>query len=808
MSFKGKTCLFCLKQRQILVKDQETVKTLRKVYNLEVTSEECRICAECHFNIGQINQFKNNIEAASDIEPDNCFVCKSEITLTEPDVERVVDYLRKQCTTIDFSSTDAVKACVTCLYLLEISIKYEKLAKNYANTQRICKQFATLRECNVALWKIDLDTLGSICGLQKHSKNENRGVKRGRTSAGSRDEQPTKRSKLEDGAVLPVMLTKLTPTVNRPGMKKGSSSSPSGSKGKGSKSSDKFFIKLPMPKMNWKKQKRPKTKTSHSPIRVIPQKPTTEELNHIFNTDLRPLSVQIEHVDLSSYMNRTIAHDKAARLSRKPRKEEFIGLDEEDMVDFQNTSISSVGKRKSILITERIESPNSAKKKVKFSDSPSIKYVERVDLSGRDDDEESDEDDDKDDADYEGFKRGNKKGPKDSKTPNGTSPSTPENGRSRRGVKQTPNNNDLEENVTEKISEAESSASVADETAANVKDKNSDERREKSETPPVVEKNQAEDDLLGKDKSCDTEGNPCDSTQNHDVSENTDKPTDTTGNIAETRDKPLESTDTEEVKEEQSTSTVDTSAPMDAEDSNSAGEVETDTAEPMKTSDDNADSPDAEMKDVDQPDDVEMHEAKAASPVDVEMKDLNGETESIKKTTGDCLQSTSEEPVDTDFDTFDKQEEEIQNVKDSLVNILGVEISDSENEVSQDNVQQSNSAPEEVQNDQKENKNEEESSNLKDETQPEENEEKYVTEEESAEKIEHNNEVTQTEQKADETHDADKPAEGTTTPEKKNQSFSSLDDVDDISDDDDILDQLDNNGVRTPDLPPLGEDSL
>lgn len=151
-----------------------------------------------------------------------------------------------------------------------------------------------------------------------------------------------------------------------------------------------------------------------------------DDLNRIFKVELRPLFVRIEHVDLSSYLNRTISHDKTTRHPRKPKKEEFIGLDEEDVVELQqnNTSISSVGKRKSILVTDRIESPNSAKKKVKFSDSPSIKYVEKVNFSDDDDDDSEDQKD----ADYEGSKPSKKKSPK---VQNGGA--TPENGKPRRG---------------------------------------------------------------------------------------------------------------------------------------------------------------------------------------------------------------------------------------------------------------------------------------------------------------------------------------------------------------------------------------
>lgn len=457
MDARNKTCLFCLKPRQILVDNAKTAKAITEIYNVKLPKDGCRICIECHFNIARVREFKRTIENATDYDVDSCFVCKSENTVNEPGVDRVVKYLIKQCTTFDFGNTDTIKACITCLHVLDTCIKYEKMAKNYASAQRFCKQYSTLKECNIALWKIDLDALSDICGdggdwnsstMSNKNKQKTTNAKRGRSSLGDGG-GPAKKSKLEEESVLPVMLTKLTPA----GPKK---TSPPNLKGKTVKQNDKIFIKLPLFTKPKKKIPRKKFGPPHSPSRTIPASPSVEDLNRIFGVDLRPLNIRIEHVDLSSYMNKTIAHDTASRQLRKPKNEEFIGLDEEDVADLQNTSInSSICKRKSILITDRTESPNSAKKTVKFSDSPSIKYVDKLDFT---DDENGSKDKSDEDEDYEEAKC-KKRGPKQL---NGTSPSnsdTPENGeaRSKGRSKKSETGKNGEDGETEEVDTANKS---------------------------------------------------------------------------------------------------------------------------------------------------------------------------------------------------------------------------------------------------------------------------------------------------------------------------------------------------------------
>lgn len=805
MNVKNKTCLFCLKTRQILVDDSSTARAIQKIYSITLPSDECRICIECHFNIDRIREFKQSIDRCSDFEVDSCFVCKSENTVSEPGVDRVVDYLLKQCTTIDIGNTDTVRACTTCLHLLEICIKYEKLARNYANCQRFCKQFETIRDCNVALGKIDLDTLGDICASFESNRGRGKkGKKRGRGSWAGRDENASKRSKKEDGSVLPVMLTKLTPTMTpagRPGKKSLSPDSSSSKKGK-AKHNSKIFIKLPGPRKQHGKKQRAKRITyeaPHSPSIAIPRDPSVDDLNRIFNVELRPLSVRIEHMDLSSYLNRTISHDKTTRQPRKSKKEEFIGLDEEDVNELQqnNTSISSVGKRKSILVTERIESPNSAKKKVKFSDSPSIKYVDKLNFS----DEDEDDSEDQKDGDYEGSKPAKKKSPM---AQNGVG--TPQNGKARRGrpkkAKDVPEEDDKKDADSPKEGSVDSSEKKEDEIdkdSINVEANKTDEKNEASSTS----EREKIGELLGKNKE-------------ETVLEN--------GNAKEEKKldeitEPLQSV-------EAAISSLDADlseaapedAPMDtAEEQALAMAVE---EAPNETENKAVETVDEEMKDTPEldklPEDVEMTESKPPPevPEDVEMKEAsavevvedhiqNSDTERVA-----AENETEDVPAEsaaTEFEASDR-EDEIDQVKQCLNNLLGEQISDSEPSQTGD---QSSQEEEKVETKLNETHNPELDS--KTETEVKKPQETLMPLNAEPELEPESSQVIKSP-----TPTPPQPPPAPETPEKKDQTFSSLDDVDDISDDDGILDQLDqdgegeqqNNRKRSPDLPPLGEDSL
>lgn len=246
------------------------------------------------------------------------------------------------------------------------------------------------------------------------------------------------------------------------------------------KQSDKIFIKLPLfSKPKKKLHQRKKYGPPHSPSRSIPASPSVDALNRIFSVELRPLTVRIEHIDLSTYLNKTISHDTANRQLRKPRNEEFIGLDEEDVVELQNTSMnSSISKRKSILITERTESPNSAKKKVKFSDSPSIKYVDKLDFS---EEENGTKVTDDDDEDYE-VRKSKKKTPK---PPNGTSPATPENGKPRpRGRPKKVTNDENDEDDQKDVESSKTETEPEDAGTSKEKDgvTNRGHEKDKDET--------------------------------------------------------------------------------------------------------------------------------------------------------------------------------------------------------------------------------------------------------------------------------------------------------------------------------------
>ncbi|XP_058840824.1 uncharacterized protein LOC131696287 isoform X2 [Topomyia yanbarensis] len=744
MNRRNKTCLFCLKQRQILVDDSSTVKAIKKIYNISVPSKGCRICIECHSNISRVWTFKQTVEAASDFDVDSCFVCKSENTINEPGVDRVVDYLIKQCSTIDFGNSDAVRSCVTCLYLLEISIKYEKLAKNYKNAQRFSRQFATMKECNVALWKLDLDSLGKICdGLEKEKEEKRKkGQKRSRGSWGGRDEMASKRLKQEDGSVLPVMLTKLTPTVTptRTGGKKSMSpnSPPNVSKGKASKQNEKIFIKLPIPrKLQMKQnQQRKKFGAPYSPSKSIPVSPSVSALNRIFDVKLRPLLVKIEHVDLSNYMNRTIAHDVNTRQLRKQKKEEFIGLDDEDVVELQHSSTnigSSVGKRKSILITERIESPNSAKKKVKFSDSPSIKYVDKLNFSDDEDGDRADSEDEKD-TDYE---------EKTSKTQttkpqNGTS-TPPENGKPRKG---RPPKKAIIGDKIEKVGERK----------INEKQHKNEENQNEMQTNN--KNTNDEDQAAVKDGKTSSNKNECDKVvPNGDV------------------EKVSEQTEPEETNVgDQHTSENKTYDQITAA-LKESGETQQSTADDAMGIEETAEPQDAEMKDlsnVDSPEDVEMSEKKSPQPEDVEMTEMNNTTMNSPIKTQDNPISPQEQ---TSVDFSSDKEDEIEQVKLSFNDLLGEEISDEDKEATVDGNDSTKSVVEHK-----------------------------VDQEPSTET-----------QKINETASKEKLVVPTNSEEKK-LPFSVLDDVDDISDDDEILNQLDTGDQSkrksSPDLPPLGEDSI
>ncbi|XP_001851081.2 fibrous sheath CABYR-binding protein [Culex quinquefasciatus] len=795
MNVKNKTCLFCLKQRQILVDDSCTAKAIQKIYSITLPTDECRICIECHFNVGRIREFKQSIDRCSDFDVDSCFVCKSENTVSEPGVDRVVDYLLKQCTTIDIGNTDTVRACTTCLYLLEISIKYEKLARNYANGQRFCKHFATIRDCNVALGKIDLDSLGDICATFEGNRGRGKkGKKRGRGSWGGREENASKRSKKEDGSVMPVMLTKLTPTMTpagRPGKKSLSPDASSSKKGGKGKPNSKIFIKLPGPrKQRWKKNRtnRITYEAPHSPSISIPSDPSMNELNRIFNVELRPLSVRIEHVDLSSYLNRTISHDKTSRHPRKPKKEEFIGLDEEDVVELQqnNTSICSVGKRKSILVTDRIESPNSAKKKVKFSDSPSIKYVEKVNFS-------DDDDDDSEDADYEGSKPAKKKSPK---AQNGGA--TPENGKPRRGR-------------PKKVKDFTAEEEKKDEDGLPMKEGNTDSSEKKDDVTDACSTNA---EVVQNDEK-DDEPRTSDGEKSEEQPEK-DKEEAVLENGSANEAEKLDLSDTLQSVEAAISSldadiceTGTEDAPMDTTEEQ-APPMAIDEA-PKEDEIQPAETDDAEMKATPEPEkspeDVEMAESR--TPPEVALEDVDMKEESPTEVVTNHTEPHSEpeiaredipqEAATTEFEASDK-EDEIEQVKQCLNNILGEQISDSEPSQTDEQSNQEKEKVESVPNEKHE--------PPEVETEPEAEQPQELTAKADPE--------TEPESSQVEKSPPPPPLPPPETPERKDQTFSSLDDVDDISDDDGILDQLDQDGEedgrhnrkRSPDLPPLGEDSL
>lgn len=257
------------------------------------------------------------------------------------------------------------------------------------------------------------------------------------------------------------------------------------------KQSDKIFIKLPLFTKPKKKLQRKKFGPPHSPSRTIPATPSVDDLNKIFQVELRPLNIRIEHVDLSPYLNKTISHDAAIRQLRKPKKEEFIGLDEEDVVELQNTSMnSSISKRKSILITDRTESPNSAKKKVQFSDSPSIKYVDKIDFT---DDENGTKDKSDDDEDYE-VKKSKKRGPKPQ---NGALPSTPENGKPRpkgRPKKTSENGEDTEKEAADTANDSGAKGDNEDDTKNSEKVVAEDSVKNDAESSQQQEEQKAEDE--------------------------------------------------------------------------------------------------------------------------------------------------------------------------------------------------------------------------------------------------------------------------------------------------------------------------
>ncbi|XP_055615329.1 uncharacterized protein LOC129761610 isoform X2 [Toxorhynchites rutilus septentrionalis] len=788
MNVQNKTCLFCLKQRQILVDDPSTAKAIQKTYRIKLASDSCRVCIECHFNIKQIGEFKSTIGNAGDISVGNCFACKSENTVNTPGVDRVVDYLLKQCKTIDLGKTETARACASCLYLLEICIKYEKMARNYSNAQRFCKQFATIRECNVALWKLDLDKIGNICesipgggkgakvsggGGQNVSKDKNT-RKRGRGSLGEREDAPAKRLRHEDTAVLPVMLTKLTPTVTPTRTEKKKSFSPNSTPGssKANKQSEKIFIKLPMPKkLYWKKrnQQRKRYGPPHSPSRSIPSSPSTEDLNRIFKVELRPLVVRIERVDLSSYLNRTTAHDTDTRQLRKPQ-EEFIGLDEEDVVELQqsNTSIcSSAGKRKSILITERIESPYSAKKKVKFSDSPSIKYVDKLSFSEDESGGREGSDDEKD-ADHNDKK-------KSAKTANG-SPITPPNAKSRK-TKNSKKDEAEEQSVTEENT-AEKVPAETGKDATRSKDDNPSNDDDTTHDTTRVEETDSNKDYEG------TQAETCAS----EVEDRVANVETENGEISEKNSTAVESTSTPESENEKELPPEESTAPMETDESETS-------ANPEAIAEKSDEPADAEMHDAtrsDSPEDVDMVESKSPPAEDVEMQEVtnvhfNGEEHhSVQESSDDKLREKNDSPNEVssaDFEAYDKNEEEIEQVQLSLSDFLGQEISDSEQGV-----------------------NELETQNSAENTSDIPTEKRHPDSEIKAETQLANELSSVCQSKADVMLSEPESSE-----KVKNQSFCSLDDVDDISDDDDILDQLDraNGGTKdSPDLPPLGEDSL
>ncbi|XP_053691994.1 clumping factor A-like isoform X2 [Sabethes cyaneus] len=755
MSGRNKTCLFCLRQRQILVDNPLTAKALKKIYNIAIASGGCRLCIECHFYIGRISEFKHSIEAAADFDVDSCFVCKSESTINEPGVDRMVDYLVKQCTSIDLGNTDTVRACVTCLYLLEISIKYEKLARNFTNAQRFSKEFATMRECNIVLWKLNLDSLDNICKNYTVSGNVciekdkgNKAGKRSRGSCGTRDEPTSKRSKQEE-SVLPVMLTKLTPTVSRSGGKK--TLSPTSTVSSKGKQNDKFFIKLPIPRKLLEKQNRKKYDSPHSPSRAIPASPSVDELNKIFGIKLRPLVIKIEHVDLSNYMNRTIAHDLNTRQLRKQKNEEFIGLDEEDVVELQqnNTSICSVGKRKSILVTERIESPNSAKKKVQFSDSPSIKYVDKLNFSD-DESREKENSDDENDVDYD-EKKNKKKTPK----PQNGAPASPDDGKPRKGRPKKVNNDNKKD---ERNTETKDTNNGQSETPAAIKQ------------PEEVKENlSASTELPETTVSVETQS---------DISSVVNGNTDEQHNDEESKPEPTTASENTDIE---STDNALATPAMETE------ELEESKADDRMGIDESVDLPDAEMKDLSgaaSPEDVEMSEKKSPPQEDVEMTEINN----VDTTNHDdaTLNSSPNKPTvnpvspqehTSSVDFASDKEDELEKVKLSFENMLGKELLDSESEIETAD-QGSKDDPT-----------------------------SYLAEKPVPDKS------------PDTDLDARKPSDSDTdnanvaveskASEKQKEIFTELDDVDDISDDDDILNQLDDTDHRrSPELPPFGEDSL
>ncbi|XP_055522519.1 uncharacterized protein LOC129716710 [Wyeomyia smithii] len=744
MSGRNKTCSFCLKQRQILVDHSSTNKALKKIYNIAAPSSGYRLCIECHFYIGRVSEFKHIIESAADFDVDSCFVCKSESTINEPGVDRMVAYLVKQCSSIDFGNADTVKACVTCLYLLEISIKYEKLARNFANAQRFSKEFATMRECNIVLWKLNLDTLGDMCknysicsNINIGKEKGNKGIKRGRGSWSARDELTPKRSKQEEESVLPVMLTKLTPTMSRSGGRK--TLSPTSTNSSKAKQNDKIFIKLPIPRKLLEKQNRKKYDLPHSPSKTIPASPSVDVLNKIFDIKLRPLVIKIEHVDLSNYMNRTIAHDSSTRQLRKQKNEEFIGLDEEDVVELQqsNTSICSVGKRKSILVTERIESPNSAKKKVQFSDSPSIKYVDKLNFT----DEESggkDNSDDENDADY-GGKKSKKKTPK----PQNETALCPENGKPRKGRPRKVDSSNIKEIEipVQKIT-----------------------YEEQKENPTEVKEHEKEKSNKNEELSKTTDN----------VQKQSENSTIVNGNTEE-----------QHVNEEKN---LEHSEITGNNNSAVAPEMETEELEESKPDDrmgidDPFDLPDTEMKDLsgaESPEDVEMAEKKLPQQEDVEMTEVNN----VDTIVHDALSSQSKpagNPVSPQEHTSSNEfasdkEEELEKVKLTFENMLGKELLDSESEL--------------------------ESAEPTSKNEPVVSEQNKDFGPDTCEHIKPEPQIRSA---------LEAPTESKTPNEQKNV-FTELDDVDDISDDEDILNRLDytdqSRHRRSPELPPLGEDSL
>lgn len=752
MNIKDKTCLFCLKQRSILVNHSDTAESLRKIYNIKLPSVGCNLCVECHFYIGRIGEIKRTIEEADNFEADNCFVCKSGKPVDTPGVDRVLDYLLKQSTAINFGKTDSVKACVACLYLLEASIKYEKLAKSYETAQRFSKKYATLKECNVGLWKIDVDKLDSLLdtggggGGDKNKKVKTQ--KRSRSSCDEGDEVTPKRAKTVDESVLPVILTKLTPTVTpkitpTPGPKL----SPPGEKKKGpspntnslaskskAKPGEKFFIKFPISKkLHTKKQNREKYETPVSPSKQIPDSPSIEDLNKIFSVKLRSFHVRVERVDLSSYLNRTTAHDISTPPPRK-KKEEFIGLDEEDVVELQQNNISlnsSFGKRKSILVTERIESPNSAKKKVKFSDSPSIKYVDKLNFS----DDENEKQPNDNDAEAKKEKK------KNLKQQNGTATAQQNHKTNEKRVTKPV------ENGEEFLPESGTEENVAEQDIGNK------EYPQKVESLNAVgKKKENGEDVASKDDSKVKEVIPAENGSSKDVK------------------------DTLKANESVCESdTPDVPPSADAE----MTDISTTNDSPNETEyEENLDSEMKDISTIDSPQDVDMVETKSPSPQDVQMEE--------PEKTEDKVQSAENAPDDQkdahsptftgEFEGFDKEDDEaeLEKVKITLDKLL----EDSEQSSTEQDIKGSGET----------------------DTSTPEIKEKEGTEEQSSKEFSSPNES-----KDDPVRHAAPDIE-----ENKTKPLSSLDDMDDISDDDDILNDLDDlQGKKnnSPDLLSKGEGS-